>query len=224
MKLLLWGHMMCNTRKQTLRSLSLSYQRRMGARCHIIYDVSRVKFWKVGVIPKEGLARPCVPILFFGTTTTKTLRSVFSWQASHISWSLPLFNFTAYGSEPLLFMHWNSLHLGQLSDTAVRLRWKQVSRFQADMCLALISHTTNTFSNSNHCTYFNLVHCTVNTGGEFGLIKMYQSWSMLINVNRLNSINIDEILWHSPDEHFGVTSINLGLTLINIDQLWINID
>ncbi len=30
---------------------------------NIIYDVSRVKFWKVGVIPKEGWARPRPPIL-----------------------------------------------------------------------------------------------------------------------------------------------------------------
>ncbi len=30
---------------------------------NITYDVSRVKFWKVGVIPKEGWARPCAPIL-----------------------------------------------------------------------------------------------------------------------------------------------------------------
>ncbi len=28
---------------------------------NIIYDVSRVKFWKVGVIPKEGWARPRTP-------------------------------------------------------------------------------------------------------------------------------------------------------------------
>ncbi len=44
---------------------------------NIIYDVSRVKFRKVGVIPKEGWARP------FGMTTTKTLRSLFSWPASY---------------------------------------------------------------------------------------------------------------------------------------------
>ncbi len=50
-------HMMCVTRKQTLRSLSLSYQKKDGRRHrlfeNIIYDVSRVKFWKVSLIPKE---------------------------------------------------------------------------------------------------------------------------------------------------------------------------
>ncbi len=45
---------------------------------------------------------------------------------------------------------------------------------------------------------------------------------MLININltsffvKVNQL-IDEILWSSPDEHFGAT-------LINIDQPWINID
>ncbi len=42
---------------------------------NIIYDVSRVKLWKVGVIPKEGS--------FFCMTKTKTLRSVFLWHASY---------------------------------------------------------------------------------------------------------------------------------------------
>ncbi len=43
---------------------------------NITYDLSRVKFWKVGVIPS------------FGMTTTKTLRSVFSWRASYVHSSL----------------------------------------------------------------------------------------------------------------------------------------
>ncbi len=61
------------TRKQTLRSLS--YQKKDGCGPlfeNIIYHVSRVKFWKVGVVPKEGWARPCVPVLLF----------VWQWQRS----------------------------------------------------------------------------------------------------------------------------------------------
>ncbi len=41
---------------------------------------------KVSVMPNEGWARPCAPIAHpsFGMTTTKTLRSVFSWRASPV--------------------------------------------------------------------------------------------------------------------------------------------
>ncbi len=63
-------HLMRVTRKQTLRSLSLSYQKKDAVAApilllvwhqlfeDIIYDVSRVEFWKVGVIPNEGWALP----------------------------------------------------------------------------------------------------------------------------------------------------------------------
>ncbi len=51
---------------------------------NVIYDVSRVKSWKVGVIPKELWARPWHAHPSFCMTTTKTLRFVFSWCASYI--------------------------------------------------------------------------------------------------------------------------------------------
>ncbi len=85
------------TIKQTLRSLSLSYQKKDGRTWpilllawhrlleNIIY-VSRVKFWKAGLksrchtIRRMGTALRAHPSV--GMTTTKTLRSVFSWRAS----------------------------------------------------------------------------------------------------------------------------------------------
>ncbi len=66
-------------RKQTLRSLSFLLVWHWLFE-NMIYDVSRVKFWKVGVMPK-GRAHPT-----FGMTTTKTLRSIISWRVSSVQW------------------------------------------------------------------------------------------------------------------------------------------
>ena len=77
-------------RKQTLRSLSLSYQKK-EPRPSFWHDtdfsriwsmISAVKFWKVGCHTKRrmGAAKRAHPS--FGMTTTKILRSVFSWRTS----------------------------------------------------------------------------------------------------------------------------------------------
>ncbi len=79
-------HMTCVMRKQTVRSLLLSCQKKDGRAWprhpsfgmtpsffeNVIYDDSRVKFWKVVVIPKEGWV-----------SGQRSLSSVFSWHASH---------------------------------------------------------------------------------------------------------------------------------------------
>ncbi len=44
------------------------------------------KYFIVGVLPKEGLAGPQPANPPLGMTTTKTLRSVFSWRASNVFW------------------------------------------------------------------------------------------------------------------------------------------
>ena len=79
---------------------SLSYQKKTGCvwslQFFIWYDTDFLDFFlgkkwkidnfffsfllkKVGVIPKEGWARPCVPISSFGMTTTQAIRDLFAW-------------------------------------------------------------------------------------------------------------------------------------------------
>ncbi len=80
------SHMTRITRKQTLRSLSLSYQKMDGR--DWLFRIwpcwhHRLYSQKVGVMPIEGWARPHTHPSF-GMTTTKTSRSVFSWRTSYM--------------------------------------------------------------------------------------------------------------------------------------------
>ncbi len=86
------SHLTCATRKQTLRSLSLSYQKKVG---HAWLTFPEYNLWcqqsqilksRCHTKRRMGAATRARPS--FGTTTAKTLRSVFSWRTSFNSYSL----------------------------------------------------------------------------------------------------------------------------------------
>ncbi len=78
------------TRKQTLRSLSLSYQKKDGrawsSPSFFWYDTDFSEFDSADII--DYILENMRTHPSFGMTTTKTLRSVFSWLASNVTYML----------------------------------------------------------------------------------------------------------------------------------------